>query len=116
LSQVIDTFRTPTARVGSELGAISACKEWVTQYLFQPHTAKFPWIDYDVRSEIWPELDIYVWYVRSYVDSQNVFGATIRNEWVCICEYIPDKDDSINTYRLSSLVIDGRTMYYAPQE
>lgn len=55
----------------------SSCKVYIKHQLKSPSTAKFQGMDYQV-SQGDTELMI-----KSYVDSQNSFGATVRTDWIC---------------------------------
>ena len=54
------------------------CQNFVRDRLRAPSTADFPLLDREVRREA---SDTY--FVISYVDAQNGFGATIRNNYNC---------------------------------
>jgi tetratricopeptide (TPR) repeat protein len=62
--------------------AFIICKNYVKAALRSPSTADFPWIDY---TAVHHGRGKYT--VRSYVDAQNAFGATIRNTWFCTVTY-----------------------------
>lgn len=56
----------------------------VEECLRSPSTAKFPWVGSSHTSH--QGGNIYV--VRSYVDSQNAFGATIRTKFTCKLKWL----------------------------
>jgi hypothetical protein len=44
--------------------------------------------------------------VTSYVDAQNAFGATIRNNWRCEIQYTCGESGDQSNWRLISLDLD----------
>ena len=61
------------------------CENHARSQLKSPSTADFPWLTEAVpsisdRNKPLPEQ---TWVVRSYVDSQNAFGATVRTNYAC---------------------------------
>lgn len=76
----------------------------VEKTLKSPSTAKFPSSSNAVISRAGES----VFNVKSYVDSQNGFGAMIRSEWSVMFEYVGDK---VDVYAVS---IDGETVYKKP--
>lgn len=66
---------------GGEFSARRAAIDYVQTRLKSPSTADFPLLD--MRYAM---LECGVWSVRSYVDSQNTFGATIRTNFTAIVE------------------------------
>ena len=67
---------------GSESGAFTVCKKFVTDRLRSPGSAKFPSaIDDGV---IVSGLAENRYAVSAYVDSQNGFGALVRTRFSCI--------------------------------
>lgn len=62
-----------------KFGAIVAAKGFVTRQLKSPASASFPWGDCSAT-----HLGGGEWRVCSYVDSQNSFGAKIRNSWTAV--------------------------------
>lgn len=69
---------------GSE--AYIACQNTIKSGLTSPHTAKFPWMDWQYR--VLPDNETAT--VRSHVDSQNQFGAEIRTIFECHMKYLGD--------------------------
>ena len=72
--------------------AIQKCEAAVRAQLKAPSTAKFSGVDNDPDavpddkvSASWHEFDLI-----GYVDSQNSFGAMIRNVWTCSVAYSAD--------------------------
>jgi hypothetical protein len=81
---------------------------FVKQYLKSPGSAKFPFADAQVsRSKTNDNL----YYVVSYVDSQNGFGALLRSNWASQILYIGGEDGDINSWELQQLIIDGQLVY-----
>lgn len=55
--------------------AIDVCQEWVKGNLKAPASAEFSGVELKRTTPDWT--------VRGAVDSQNSFGAMLRNEWKC---------------------------------
>jgi hypothetical protein len=72
---------------------------YVRNSLKSPSSADFPLLAISTSHEG------NVYYVRSYVDSQNGFGAQMRSGWSCKIEYI-----SHLNWRLKGLNIDGEVI------
>lgn len=77
---------------GETGGARYACHDWVEQRLKSPGSANFE--DYDEGS-VTRTGDTVV--VRGWVDSDNSFGASVRNTYTCTVTVVGDK------YRLVSI-------------
>lgn len=58
------------------------CKEYVRAALKAPSTADFPLLDFTATRHAGGH-----WTIKSYVDSQNGFGATIRSHYICDMKY-----------------------------
>ncbi|WP_067101876.1 hypothetical protein [Marinomonas atlantica] len=69
--------------------AMVMCKEFVKSYLVSPSSADFGWPDEFLKFR--KENQRYI--IKSHVDSQNQFGATIRSNWHCQVKYIGDGND-----------------------
>lgn len=67
------------------IGAQVACAEFVKDQLKSPATAEFSETS---SSELGQER----WRVEGAVDSENSFGAMIRNTYVCEVEYLGDDE------------------------
>ena len=97
------THRTPKPLGGASddgSGAKAMAPEFVKKHLVAPSTAKFPWLaGTAVRDGDW-------WRVRSYVDSQNAFGAMIRNNYECV---LREKGDGM--WECSYVQIGGEVVY-----
>lgn len=81
--------------------AVVQCKNYVKEKLISPSTADFPFFDFKsnhIRN------DIYV--VRSFVDSQNSFGATIRTRWKCKIQYTGGENGDQRNWDLLSMVMN----------
>jgi hypothetical protein len=74
---------------GGSSEAIAQCEAWVGQDLVSPGSAKF-------TGET-TAADGAVWTVTGLVDSQNLLGGLVRNEWTCVV-----RDDG-ETWKLLSL-------------
>lgn len=93
------TQGTPTPAAPDRVGAFLVCKQFVTERLRAPTTAKFPnSSDAAVNLVSGGE-----WTVASHVDSQNGFGAMIRSSFTCTVK--PVEGDK---WRLVEIKIDGR--------
>lgn len=66
---------------GSTYGAFDVCRQFVTDRLRSPASAKFPPLS-DDRVYVTP-LTENRFSVRAYVDSQNGFGALLRTRFTC---------------------------------
>ncbi|MEK7650358.1 MAG: hypothetical protein AAB364_00595 [Patescibacteria group bacterium] len=83
-----------------EIESIVYAKEVIKETLKAPSTAKFV----DVRSyELSNQKD--VWAVNGYVDSQNSFGAMIRNMWEVQLDYRNGKGGTVK-----SILFDGKQL------
>ena len=80
---------------GDEVGAYVVCQQWVEEQLRSPSTADFPTTNTADITQAGK-----VWTVRSYVDAQNGFGATVRTPFVCTATHV-DGD----TYRGSATLL-----------
>ena len=68
---------------GDIFGAWVACRQFVEQRLRAPATAKFPTFTGQGSSSDGANL----FTVRSYVDSQNAFGANLRTDFECVVKW-----------------------------
>lgn len=64
------------------------CSNLVRSTLKAPSSAKFPWVPDMSRR---PNRD---YYITSYVDAQNGFGAMIRTDFTCNVRYVSDDFDA----------------------
>lgn len=78
--------------VGDSYGARGACEQFVEKRLKSPGSA-----EYSDQTESNDRLE---WTASGTVDSQNAFGALIRNDYRCVMTYLADENES---YRLDSL-------------
>ena len=62
--------------------AVVQSRNYVRDSLSTPSTADFPWLDHSVLAT---GNETYI--VKSYVDAQNEFGATVRYHFVCKVRY-----------------------------
>ena len=87
-----------TPRAATKIEAFSVCKQFVTKTLKAPASAKFP-----ASSEAAINLmSGNEFEVRSYVDSQNGFGAMIRGTFICT---VKPTDDG--RWQLVDLTMNG---------
>jgi hypothetical protein len=73
-----------------EITAMLCAQEAVEKNLTSPASAVFP--NFDEHKIVWSGLR---YRVEGYVDSDNDFGASLRNEYVVILEF---KDDKAKAY------------------
>ncbi len=72
--------------MGTSEGAIVWARKFVKQRLLSPSTADFPWLPvkiYSTKNKL-------TYFIYSYVDSQNGFGAMIRTNYSCQVRYLGD--------------------------
>jgi len=87
--------------------AFVLAQDYVKSALKSPSTADFPWLDFSSES-----LGDGLYKVRSYVDAQNTFGATVRHSWEVGLRYKGKGEDSDPTnWELIRLHIDGKVLY-----
>jgi len=75
--------------VDLSIQAYRLAKEYVTEQLKCPSTAKFLWFAEDLTP-----FNNQIYVMRSYVDSENGFGAMIRTHFVIKIQFIRSDDDS----------------------
>lgn len=92
--------KSPQPKASRDLTTMAfiQCQDLVKGELISPSTADFP--SFDFESNIAPD-DLYI--IRSYVDSQNGFGATIRTRWRCKVRYIGGDEAAPSSWRLVDL-------------
>lgn len=76
------------------------CQEKVKRLLKTPSTAKFP----SILEHNFTNLGNATIRVDSYVDAQNLFGATVRNNWTCTID--------LTDYDTKSLVYFKEVKFY----
>jgi len=69
-----------------KISASVMAEEFVRQKLKSPASAKFPWYDDSMIKDLGDGRYIY----KSYVDSQNSFGALVRTNFTCCIKYAGD--------------------------
>lgn len=84
----------------TEVEAFVMSQEFAKDFLKSPGTAEFPWIT---------DVEVYkkeegVFLVNAYVDSQNSFGAMIRNNYTCLVK----TTDGGESWSLEAFSFDGR--------
>ncbi len=94
---VASLLSPPEDNCGSGLEAYLMSKRYVEPRLKAPSTASFA--GYLNTKTI--KLDCALWHVRSYVDAQNGFGATIRTHYIAIMVF-----DGKSAWTLRTLKID----------
>ena len=65
--------------------AFVLCRDEVRKRLLAPSTASFPHMGQAEITRTAGNARSFI--ISSYVDAQNAFGATIRNNWVCVIEH-----------------------------
>jgi len=102
--------QTKSVYAPDEIDLHIQAQQFVLQALKSPSTAKFPPLPYDavkINTPEGAENNDGVYRVRSYVDSQNSFGAMIRNDWTV--EMMLVKEHWI----LTRMVVAGKVVYDA---
>jgi|GEM_PF-1294966 len=94
---VVNTPSPEQARKDREIMSIVFAKETIKKILKSPSTAEFV----DVKAYELSNLKD-VWAVNGYVDSQNSFGAMIRNQWEVQLDYRDGKGGTVK-----SILFDG---------
>jgi len=74
-----------------KIGAITAAQYFVESQLISPSSAKFPWGGQTVIGDI--AVDSGRFKVESYVDSQNAFGAMVRQKYWCVVQYDAETEE-----------------------
>lgn len=94
--------QSPPAKTGPEMAFVQ-CQSFVKDRLKSPATADFPTLNFQAfpRGE-----NIYA--IRSYVDSQNTFGATIRTNFFCEVEWNGKDDAAQGNWNLLQLELKER--------
>ena len=89
----------------SDSKAFIIATNFITPYLLSPSTADYPLLDFNVVRTI------NRYKVESYVDSQNAFGAVIRNDWIVILEYNGTGEPLLKeNWSLDKLIIGGQAI------
>ena len=86
-----------------EASAIVAARDFVKQNLLSPRTAKFSgaWFPKERVWQMGPDrVKVFGW-----VDAQNVFGATLRNDYTCILRKIAEGVSPIEKWILEDIDI-----------
>ena len=86
--------------MGDKIDLHVQAQGFVIQSLKAPSTAKFPALPYEVR-----DLGDGRYFIDSYVDSQNSFGAMIRSNWSVTMRLTGEK------WLLERMVVDGKVVY-----
>jgi len=67
-----------------EIDAFVMSQTFVKKELVSPSSAKFPWFDKSMVTQV----DEDTWIINSYVDSQNKFGAMLRTNYIAKIKYL----------------------------
>jgi len=67
-----------------EITAFVMSQTFVKRELVSPSSAKFPWFDKSMATQV----DEDTWIINSYVDSQNRFGAMLRTNYIAKVKYL----------------------------
>lgn len=78
----------------SPILAYNFAEDFVKQRLKSPSTAKFPRLF--EKNEHITDLGNGEYQIKSWVDSQNGFGAMIRSKWSCKIRFVDDKVQAEN--------------------
>lgn len=81
-------------------------KKFVKDFLTSPSTVDFPFMDFS-----YVPLGNNEFKVSSYVDSENAFGGTVRNNWIMTIKYLGGNEVSKNSWRLEELIMNGNKIY-----
>ena len=76
-----------------KIGAAVMAEEFIKKELKSPGSAKFPWYNDSMVTDLGNGKYRYV----SYVDSQNGFGALLRTNFICTVKYVGDKKWSLES-------------------
>jgi hypothetical protein len=82
-------FSAASCTGSDETTAFVMCQQYVKDRLRAPATADFPLTEYSTR-----KLSPVQFEIRSYVDSENGFGAKIRARWTCRVKSLDSSGDS----------------------
>ena len=75
------------------------CQTYVTDRLTSPASADFPW----TAQTSYTHKDDVTFTIRSYVDSQNGFGAILRTSFICKIQYIEGDMYSSDSWEIINL-------------
>ncbi len=81
-------------------------KNFISTALKSPSTADFPFSDFTANN-----LGGNRYAVNSYVDSQNSFGAMIRNNWQVTLLYMGGEPSDNRSWKLEKMIFGGKTLY-----
>jgi hypothetical protein len=73
-----------------EIESFLICKNFVTDRLKSPGSAKFRNPSQTDGEVVWVSTDDVTWTIQSSVDSENGFGALLRSNFVCTVQYRPE--------------------------
>jgi len=85
----ISIFNTPDTKENDEIKAFTSCQFFVEKRLKSPASAKFHLEDFSFL-----KYEDNSYSIKSYVDSQNGFGAMIRSDFICRIKF-NDKNEAI---------------------
>lgn len=88
--------------VPDEIDLHIQAQQFVLRGLKAPSTAKFPTLPYEAKN-----MGDGFYKVKSYVDSQNSFGAMIRSDWTVDMALVEDH------WFLDKMIINGKIVYDA---
>lgn len=94
---------TGSARSDRSTMAVVQCQNYVRDHLRSPSTADFPWLDHAVVPS---GNETYM--VKSYVDAQNGFGATVRTDYICEIRYLGGDAADQGNWSLIDLSLSAR--------
>lgn len=97
----------PAEKPVSDSAAYIKATHFVERFLVSPSTADFPTFDYQVLKG----LHDHEYYVKSYVDSENLYGAMIRNDWIAVVEFKGGKELDQQNWELKELFINGQQVF-----
>ena len=97
--------RVPEVQGPSEIIAFAVSEGVVEKMLKAPSTAKFS----QQRDVV--DLGEGRYRVKSFVDSQNGFGAMIRSDWETVLKYNAGDPMETSSWTIEKVVIDGEVVY-----
>ena len=82
----------PEVYRGNHKNAFYISQQFAENYLKAPSTAEFPAWDNQTSNVVQKSGSFTQYTINSYVDAQNIYGAMIREYYVCKVEYIKATD------------------------
>jgi hypothetical protein len=96
----ISSSEDSDAPTDNSILAYNLAEDCVKQRLKSPSTAEFAGL-FEKKDHV-TKIGSDKYKIRSYVDAQNSFGATIRNQWSCTITLYNDGD----SYQCENVIVD----------